>query len=474
MRTCSRACKMYQIIDEQGNVRICSWSHNNLIGSVLEKDLNSLINSEKAVLFREKISRGDFSDCPKDNCPYLANDRMEEIMIDLEENEIYPEELYLGYEGVCNYHCTCCTSHLNMVRKPGVDYQEQYRKIEESIRDILPHVKKISANGRGELFVSKNILNILSNWKPIAPKEDIKVALETNGSLFDEEHWKKIENLGQYHLRVAITVMSFNEDIYQFLSGCKYPISQIINNLKFVKSLREKGIINELELATVIQEQNFREMPEFTRRCIEEFGVDSVRLRPIMPGGIYDESIQWFMDVRNPYHPYYEEFRKVMSNEIFKHPKVLLWSNQEDSSRGENPYWKGKAQLEKRLDEEVRVTRLLNKIVSVEGLSCKIDNLMKEEKACSLGIYGIGVIGKVFLKMLSKENLNYDIHLYDKNEHGNTCGGYEILQPAESNLKLSDVIIISPVKQAREIKDTISNFNGKLIILEDWMCQKTE
>lgn len=461
MRTCSRACKYYQIIDEQGNVRTCCWAKNNIIGSVLEQDFRTLINNEKAVGFYEKIAKGDFSNCPKENCPYLANDRMEEMMIDLEENELYPEELYLGYEGVCNYHCTCCTSHLNMVRKPGVDYQEQYRKIEENIRDILPHIKKISANGRGELFVSKNILNILSNWKPIAPKEEIKVRLETNGSLFDEEHWKKIENLGQYHLRVAITVMSFNEDIYQFLSGC---------NLKFVKSLREKGIINEFELATVIQEQNFREMPEFSRRCIEEFGADSVRLRPIMPGGIYDESIQWFMDVRNPYHPYYKEFRKVMSNEIFKHPKVLLWSNQEDSARGENPYWKSKAQLEKRLEDEVRVTRLLNKIVSVEDLGRKIDNLMREKKACSLGIYGIGVIGKAFLKMISKENLNYEIHLYDKNQHGSICEGYEILEPKENYLELSDIIIISPVKQAQEIKDAVSNFNGELIVLEDWMC----
>lgn len=470
MRTCSRASKWCQIIDEQGNVRMCSWAQNNLIGSVLEEDLKGLMNSEKAVLFREKISKGDFSNCPKDNCPYLANDRIDEMMIDLEEDELYPEELYLGYEGICNYHCTCCTSHLNMIKKPGVDYQEQYRKIEENICDILPHIKTISANGRGELFVSKNILNILANWKPIAPKEEIKVLLETNGSLFDEEHWKKIENLGQYHLRVAITVMSFNEDIYQFLSGCKYPVSQIINNLKFVKSLREKGIINELELATVIQEQNFREMPEFTRRCIEEFGADSVRLRPIMPGGIYDESIQWFMDVRNPYHPYYEEFRKVMSNEIFKHPKVLLWSNQEESARGENPYLKDKVQLEKRLEEEVRVTRLLNKIVSVEDIGCKIDNLMKENNARSLGIYGIGVIGKAFLKMISRESLEYDIYLYDGNQYGNVWEEYDILEPTESHLELSDVIIISPVKQAHEIKDTVSNFKVKLIILEDWMC----
>ena len=122
------------------------------------------------------------------------------------------------------------------------------------------------------------------------------------------------------------------------------------------------------------------------------------------------------------------------------------------------------------MEEEVRVTRLLNKIVSVEHLGYRIDKLMIEKKACSLGIYGIGAIGKAFLKMISKENLNYNIHLYDKNQYGNTWEGYEILKPTENHLQLSDVIIISPVKQAWEIKDTISNFNRELVILEDWMC----
>ncbi len=62
--------------------------------------------------------------------------------------------------------------------------------------------------------------------------------LETNGSLFNEKNWSYISNLGQYHLSVSITVLSFHEDIYQELSGTTLPISNLIDNLHFVKSLR--------------------------------------------------------------------------------------------------------------------------------------------------------------------------------------------------------------------------------------------
>ena len=34
--------------------------------------------------------------------------------------------------------------------------------------------------------------------------------LETNGSLFNEKNWSYISNLGQYHLSVSITVLSFS------------------------------------------------------------------------------------------------------------------------------------------------------------------------------------------------------------------------------------------------------------------------
>ena len=273
---------------------------------------------------------GDYSDCNVDDCPYLSMGTINDHLIEIDDIPEYPSSLMLGHEEVCNYRCTFCNSRRD-ADKDAETLNKYYDNIYENLKPVLPHIKHISAHGRGEVFTARHVMKILSEWRPVAPVEECRASLETNGSLFDAEHWKQIENLGQYNLRVAITVTSFDEYTYQLLSGTKLPVSQIINNLHFVKSLREKGIINHLEIATVVQERNFFQMPEFTRRCIEEFGADSVRLRPyvIQTNGNFLRN--WFTDVRCTYHPYHEEYKKVMQDPIFKNPKVLDWSGGRDS-----------------------------------------------------------------------------------------------------------------------------------------------
>ncbi len=336
MKTCKRLIDFIQLINAEGDVRACGWNRDNIIGNLHESDIQSILNSEKAKKLRKQIAEGDYSNCPADNCPYLSNGKMDEILVDYDETEVmYPDTLLLAYEGNCNYACTCCTSHQHMADTRCHDYTELYDSIEKKIIPILPYVKHIGAHGRGELFASPRIMKILSEWKPLAPANEVSVEIETNGSLFNEKNWKKIENLGQYHLEVYITVMSFDEMTYQFLSGTKFPIDRILENLEFARTLREQGIINYLELATVMQELNFREIPEFTRRCLDEFGADCVRIRPVMPGGILSKEIQWFTDVRNPKHPYYKMYKMILSHPVFKDPRVLLWSNDLPSDRGE-------------------------------------------------------------------------------------------------------------------------------------------
>ena len=385
MKICNRGVNWLQVINEEGDCCTCSWASNNAVGNILSDDVNEIMHSEAYRKFRETLKKGTYEYCNKEKCRYRANGKMDEILIEQEEILQYPEELHLAYEGICNYSCTCCSSHQHMQDAKQKDYENNIKCIEEKLRKILPHVKTLGANGRGELFASKSILKLLSEWKPRAPKEEIKVILETNGSLFDEKHWKQIENLGQYNLKVAITIMSFSEPIYQHLSGTKLPISRIEDNLRFVKKLKEDGIINFLELATVIQEENFREMPEFTRRCIEEFGADRVRLRPIFPGGIYDDNIQWFMDVRNPEHPYYEQYLEVMKNPIFKHPKVLFWTGDLVGSPRKHPAMKGDV-IQKTIDRMIDDEDFINKLANIVG---------KKE----VTLYGLGTVGKVFMKI---------------------------------------------------------------------------
>lgn len=457
MKICKRAVDFVQIINAEGDVRICSWKRNNIIGNLLKEDFHDILHGSCALSIWKRMEEGDYSNCDVDNCPYLANGTMEDILIDIEEIPDYPAELHLAYEGVCNYNCTCCTSYQHMVDTKKNDYSHNYELIEKRLEKILPYVRTIGANGRGELFVSKRILKLLASWKPIAPPEEVSVCLETNGSLFDEKHWKQIENLGQYQLSVHITIMSFDEKIYQHLSGTKLPIARLEDNLRFVKGLREKGIINYLELATVLQEENFREMPEFTRRCIEEFGADNVRIRPIFPGGIYDKNIAWFMDVRNPKHPYYAQYKDVMSHPIFKHPKVLLWSGDMASFLGEHPGIKA--------EKAEHVRKGVEWILDRSGFMNDFVEWAAKKGCSKVYLYGIGTLGKLLIRL--NDGKVSIVEIYDKYSKMESYGGIPVKKPQKVVNDPKGIVLVTTYGEYEEIKCELmqSGFSGVIVSL---------
>lgn len=439
MKICERILNFVQIIDHCGTVRLCGWLNDNVIGSLSCQSMKEIYHSEHANELRQRLANNDYSLCNIDACPYLAMDDIDNHKVEIEKIPEYPQALYLAYENVCNYHCTSCTVHDIMLKNKEEDLENGYDKIEKELIKVLPHVKKLSANGCGELFVSKRILKLLSEWKPLAPAEEVSVILETNGALFDEQHWKQIENLGQYHLSVAITVMSFDEPTYQILSGTKLPISQIENNLHFVKKLREQGIVNYFEIATVVQERNFRTVPEFAKRCVEEFGADYVRLRPYSPWGGQEPEIEWFMDIRNPNHPYYSEYKEMKKDEIFKHPRVYDWSGGLDTVNLRSFPYKLSYLKEQMIAE----------IVSDDDSI--IERLRIYGEQAPIVIYGLGVVGKVLIKELIERGIK-PVYILDKYK---SCCEFQHISvfSLEETRKLDKEvnIIVTPLLNVEEI-----------------------
>ena len=335
MKLCRNSVEFVQVVNEDGAVRICGWlSDGGIVGHLTSNSMEEIYHSPAAQVIHSMHACGDHSNCNINQCPYVANDTVSDNLIEIDEIPKYPYSLYLAYENVCNYHCVMCDIPNCASKIAPKEREKKLDKVDEELRKVLPYVRNIGANGLGELFASKHILKLLEEWKPLADPKDVTVLLETNGSLFDESHWRQISHLGQYKLSVVITVLSFEDDTYRELSGTKQPISKLIDNLHFVKSLREQGIVDWFAIATVYQEKNFRQLPEFTRRCLEEFNVDYVRLRPFDPWG--GEGLkEWMMDVRNKYNPYHEEFLEIMKAPIFKNPKVHDWGEEEraDSDR---------------------------------------------------------------------------------------------------------------------------------------------
>lgn len=453
MHICERALNYLQIIDYQGTVRLCPWLRKEVgggvIGKLQDESLYDIWHGEKAKEIRNRLSSGDYSWCNIDQCPYLSRNEIEEYCVDIENVPEYPNALWLAFERNCNYACTCCTASFGSCNVHRPEETEGLRLVEEKIKEVMPHIKFISANGLGELFASPHILKLLSEWQPIAPAEEINVVLETNGSLFDEKHWRQIENLGKYNLRVDITVMSFDEATYQYCSGTKLPITQIENNLRFVKALREQGIINYLELATVVQERNFRTMPEFARRCIEEFGADIVRLRPFDDCGAQAPEVEWFMDVRGRYHPYHQEYLEVMKDPIFSHPKVSDWSGGRDSENGdlitylaERGCGIGAREISEFFSKEHDINEKLKDYFQSRGIE-------------RIAVHGVGMVGKMFLDALDDSGIMVD-RLIDKNRVSSEEQGMVIVNVESMPADYSYPIVVCSLTNFGEIEREIS------------------
>ncbi len=453
MKICKFGLNKLNFRNTDGAIVGCPWTEDGYFGNIFEQSFDEIYHGERANKYRERLWAQDYSKCLKAHCPYCAKDTVDSVLVDVDEVPKYPNRLDLSFENVCNYNCPSCTVHCMMEANKGTDLEKKSQYIEDQIRPLLPHIKFISANGFGELFVSKHTLNILADWKPLAPKEECTVILETNGSLFNAENFKKIENLGQYYLWVIVTVMSFDEHVYQACSGTKLPITTIEANLRYIKSLREQGIINYLQLTTVVQERNFRTLPELIKRFIEEFGADEVRLRSYTPWGRFDKATEWFSDVTNPYHPYHEEWLEVRKDPIFKHPKVDDWSGGNDSELGEHPYKYGV------YNAQIMSQMIINK----DSVKDKIKAFSKK-----FVVYGVGIMGKTLIDFMKGENcIQYAI---DKNANGEEYSGCPIINLEDCEKVDKDVdIIVSIMYDNRIINEQLekAGYDPKRIVRID-------
>lgn len=448
MNVCKMGLESIWIEHATGEVYMCGWTRYKL-GNLTDYNIEELWQSEKAEIFRKSLLDGSYHYCHRKGCPYLANNKMDEMMVEYKVPE-YPKYCSLSYEQQCNYVCKCCRKEHYI---PLLSEKDNFKKIETEVYKFINNLEMLSANGVGEVFCSNSTLELLSKVKY---NEKLAINLESNGSLFNEKNWNKINNLGRHNLSVSITVHSFNEDTYQFLSGTKLPISNIINNLHFISNLRKEGIINNLEIATVVCERNFREMPEFVQFCLDEFEADTIRLRFFNPHGVEPVSTEWFFDVRNPYHPYYEEFVKVMQHPVLKHPKVWKWQGESLSDFKEHPYIKVQANFV-----------ILQKLIKIQNFSEKIKNYFNEKKISSFALYCNGYLGQTVANKLDNENIRFG-HIFDSNPC--TCieyCGHPVADPSEELVKEYDAIVITSTMHFQEIENTLKkcNYDGMIITI---------
>lgn len=298
---------------------LCPWMRNpeGTAGNIFENSLEEIWTNDRSRKIRDTILDGSFCLCRKDACPHLQNhdlkDYTPEQIARIAAKATRPTHFNLAYDYVCNQFCETCRPQKFKI---GSGYPRLMDIFHKRITPLINDAKYISANGHGDPFASPYTLKLLAE-----ARNPEQVLLETNGVFFDPPHWEKVKHFAEASLSVIITINSFNEWNYRHISrGGNY--ARMIKNLDFVTGLRREGKIKRLAMTLVIQDRNFREMPEFAKRCLEQYACDQVLLRPVYQWGTMPEDVFWFKDVLNPMHPYHGEYLEILEDPFLKDPRI--------------------------------------------------------------------------------------------------------------------------------------------------------
>lgn len=376
----------------------CSWL--NIMGpedtDLYKYSVDEVWTGDTFEKVRDSIIDGSFRYCNCATCPFLTNDSLpdlsEEDFKEATKREERPTHFDLAYDRTCNHACPSCR---NEIHKNTPRLVEENEVIGQKLFPYLNKAEYIDSNGQGDFFASGANMKLFSQLTP--ERDNLRIIIETNGTLFSEQNWKKIEHLSGYDITVNITPNSLDRDTYAYLNGGFDLLDTLLENLEFVSRLRTEGKIKKFTLITVIQESNILEIPSFVEKCLQ-YNVDEVILRPIFKWNFLSEEDHWFKNVANPLHPYYKYYEKLLKSDIFDNPKVYNWGCTLDVEPKMHP-----AYLYKEIAE------MQSRIIGISNCEEKINQFFKDRNISDIIIYGTDILGQTVSSIMNRSDITIGV-----------------------------------------------------------------
>jgi radical SAM protein with 4Fe4S-binding SPASM domain len=340
----------YAVIDPAGSVYCCcsAWVKFRLGRLSRKKRLRDIWNSRVARAFRDAMLTTELDRvCHCDVCPYFISRRLPrhvngktEFNLDcravfdreIEQDkdvlnaisnsdrvlDYYPKQLEIGVDRSCNLCCSSCRREfITQVSPKERDLLDLcVLALQEARRDI----KILSLLSSGEVFFSKFCSALLRSLDR-AEYPHMKVDILTNGQLINDETWKKIGRGASFVRSISISIDAATKETYEALRrGGKW--ERLLDNMEFVKNLREHGKLDEFSINFVVSERNFREMPDFVLLG-EKYNVDFVVFARLEPW--YSMRMEYRKAaVHLDSHDMHREFAGILKDPVFKSKHVVL------------------------------------------------------------------------------------------------------------------------------------------------------
>ena len=325
---------------EDGAVAVCclTWLPY-LIGNLQHNTMDEIYNSQKAQDIRASILDGSFKYCDHRVCPHIQNNSLlnkDQVQYSRHRDIIdnhkvvmnHPTHINCVYDGSCNLSCPSCR-----VKKINYTSGEQYETrlmIHDKLMDSLLEKDlvdgcSINITGSGDPFASKNFRDFLLEFDG-SQYPNVKIDLQTYGVMFTPKMWR---NLHKIHKNIRVVMISFDAAL-----PSTYNITRrdgdwdlLVENVKFLGIKRSEGFMEHLSLDFVVQDINYKEMPQFVALGKSFGGVDNVSFSMVTNWGtwsdeIFDQRAIWRRD-----HPEFDTFMQILCSEELQDADFVDMSN---------------------------------------------------------------------------------------------------------------------------------------------------
>ena len=297
------------LVTVSGDVYLCYGSHwiAGATGNLLASDPMDIWRGANAARLRDSIVDQSFRYCTDCRCPELIEVRMppEHVATD------WIGHLALCYDPTCNIACPSCRT----VNKKADETTARIHQVLLS-SGILKHVKVISTSGAGEPLASTYFWDLITRLPELGCLPDIGVILTTNGLLLTPKTLAKVLDTGVKLLGIEISVDAATKETYAINRGGNW--DRLLDNLLH---LQGSGI--PLRLNFVVQENNFKEIPQFAHLAFS-FGVSTVRFDALNNWGSYERQEYQRRAIHKKDHPRHEELKVVLQHSILRDSRVEL------------------------------------------------------------------------------------------------------------------------------------------------------
>lgn len=177
----------------------------------------------------------------------------------------------------CNLKCPYCSAYRDLMEKEGqTDMSlDMFRKVIDDIMDIKSYYPAMQLSFRGEPFLNKNIIEMVS----LAGKRGLDVSINTNGVLIKKDVADKLLDAGLYLLTV-----SFDGASKQTFEANKVGagFEDVISNIKYLCSEKKRRQMAKptVELQFIVTKNNESEIGNL-KKIADYMGVDNIKLKTL-------------------------------------------------------------------------------------------------------------------------------------------------------------------------------------------------